>query len=301
MERRSFIGTGLWALLGLGAAATAGMRPLFAREVAVDRRPLDRILRALVVGHEPRVAVRTDAGSAVRYAADPGRVAMVHRRLPAQLLVEAAHNEVSWRYVGRTDPAGLRSPRLLEYASSVASEPYRRDALLDHGGEAARNWFLEHEQQFVQMAAALERQLEFGWSAAGQDLAHRVGQLRGRLDPSRDVEIVPGESYRIRLAGGDGDPPDDRLDLVYDLVRDRFRLTLVVGPAHEARAHLAAHTEVLDLTGNGTHRPGSYRLTRWEDRTVGVVHEPGQASGHPLYARKQDNAVLLVGFFPRFL
>jgi hypothetical protein len=301
MHRREFVN-----VLVRGAAACAlgggagSVAPSFAASLAVDDRAMTRVVDPLLMTADPVRAVTTDAGFLVRFEDDGRRATLVERRVEGTTDLAVKLERVRWSYHAE----GLVERRTLplkRYRSSISNAVHERDAVLSGEKEEVRKWFLGHERLFQRMSSRLCSRLQDGWEAGGSTLLHRFGRLRGELDEDLHVQVAPGESYRISLAGSEPDTEGDRIDLRYDRAKDLFDVTLVVAPRGASVEHLSPHRERLKLTGDGSMLPTRYALTLWQDKTVGAGYREGKGSDHPLYARKARDARRLVDLFPRYL
>jgi hypothetical protein len=301
MHRREFI-DGL--VRGAAACAVGGGAmvsvPSFAASLAVDDRAMTRVVDPLLMSTDPVRALSTDAGFLVRFEDDDRRATLVERRVEGTTDLSVELDRVRWRYHAE----GLVERRTLplkRYRSSVSNAVHERDEALGGERPEVRRWFLRHERLFQRMSARLCSRLGDGWEAGGSTLLHRFGRLRGELDEDAHVQVAPGESYRISLAGAEADTEGDRIDLRYDRAKDLFDVTLVVAPRGKSVEHLSPHRERLKLAGDGSMLPTRYRLTLWQDKSVGVAYREGKGSDHPLYARKARDARRLIDLFPRYL
>jgi hypothetical protein len=271
-----------------------------AASLSVDARPLTRVVDPLLLHARPERAVATDAGFLVRFAEGDRGASLVGRRLEGTTKLEVRLDEVRWHYHAE-QLVGGRGLLLSRYQSSVSNVVHERDEVLAGERPAVRDWFLGHERIFQRMSSRLHGRLRGGWECRSASLVQRMGRLRGELDADTDVQVAPGESYRIVLAGRRAETRGDRLDLRYDRAKDRFDLVLVAAPRGGSVEHLAAHSERLWLTGDGSQLITRYRLTLWQDKTIGVTYRAGKGNDHPIYARKAVAAQKLVDLFPRYL
>jgi len=277
-----------------------------AAELEADERPVMDVLLPLLSFEEPKAAVTTTAGHLVRFQTPERALTLLFHAIPRRIQVDARLEKTTWRYVNQP-PAGTVSEKTIgesdvllgSYANSVSPTIHQRAAIIDDADAQQRRWFEAHELHFRRIVIALRRKLVKGWTIDSRDIVHRVGLLRGEYEEESHLEVIPGESYRIRIAGGSEMTQGDVMDLRYDLAGDRYTLNMRFTPRLTGKTNLAAHSEVLVLAGDGTGQAARYRLQSWKDGSLGVTYSPKSGGRHPLFARVQEDARRLLSFFPR--
>jgi hypothetical protein len=301
MERRDFtLGLVKGAALVVVGGSAAWSGRSWAASLSVDDRSLTGVVDPLLMHARAKRAVSTDAGFHVRFEEGARQASLIGRQIEGSTHLVVRLGKVMWRYESEALGDAARLP-LARYQSSISNVVHERSEALADDGAEVREWFLGHERIFQRMSARLHGRLRQGWECGSASLLHRMGRLRGELDPDEHVQIAPGESYRIVLEGGRPETRGARLDLRYDRAKDRFDLALRAVPRGDSVAHLSAHQERLRLVGDGSMLLTRYRLVLWRDDTIGVTYREGKGSDHPLYVRKALAAQKLVDLFPRYL